>query len=253
MDSADPLMSWSIKAVRTADTAKIGPSGDHIGHLYYYIRDKLTSFCQRIEALQAEFHMYQVDALQLPSILKNTIGNSSFDRIEVSNIVDRGLLGLAPVLSVYGPLLKTRKQNPYACLITLFMNAIPEHFYHTRDASRQQQTRRDGAMHAQRFIKNIPQGIDETDPTILRIFTSANIFWDFDKLLREYLREIQSIQVGRQCGLRMKDTNNIVERWPLRLKKRYNENGALEAFEDLEASNSTGGEFYLEWVRDESK
>ena len=48
----------------------------------------------------------------------------SFDRIDVSNILDTEYVGLAGVLADWGPLLK--KDNPHATLLGYSMNWVPK-------------------------------------------------------------------------------------------------------------------------------
>lgn len=48
----------------------------------------------------------------------------------------------------------------------------------------------------------------------------------------------------------MRQRNAIVEAWPMRLKKKPGEKGADEEFQNLMASSSSGGERYVEWVRE---
>jgi hypothetical protein len=81
MDSANPLTSWSVKEVTlTATFAK----NDIYGSLFIYIQDILSQFCHQIERLNVCFQLFQVDALELPSIMKQCgMGKHYFDRIEV--------------------------------------------------------------------------------------------------------------------------------------------------------------------------
>ena len=80
MDSADPVEGWPVKDwVNKAPAKK-----DVYGRLFLYIQDVLLRFCRRIEELEVRFQLFQVDALELPTILKDCgIGKHSFDRIEV--------------------------------------------------------------------------------------------------------------------------------------------------------------------------
>lgn len=55
--------------------------------------------------------------------------------------------------------------------------------------------------------------------------------------------------LGRQNGMIAKTKNTIIEKWPLRLKKRPGQVGATEEFETLLGSHHVGGERYVEWKR----
>ena len=81
MDSADPLQGWPVdEIIRNAPLAK----NDLYGSLFFYLQDVLWQFCDRISKLKVDFQLYQVDALRLPSLVKQYgIGQHSFDRIEV--------------------------------------------------------------------------------------------------------------------------------------------------------------------------
>lgn len=81
MDSADPLEGWTIKdVVRLAPLAK----NDIYGSLFNYLREILLQFCNQVSRLKVHFHLFQVDALDLPGIMRQRgMGRSYFDRIEV--------------------------------------------------------------------------------------------------------------------------------------------------------------------------
>ena len=81
MDSADPLEGWPIDEVfQKAPLAK----NDLYGSLFFYLQDVLWQFCHRIGGPKVSIQMSQVDALELPSIIKQyKKGRFLFDRIEV--------------------------------------------------------------------------------------------------------------------------------------------------------------------------
>lgn len=80
-DSADPLESWSIdEVIQKAPAAK----NDCYGSLFFYLQDLLLHFCNQIGRFKLSIQLFQVDALELPSIIKqHGLGQCSFDRIEV--------------------------------------------------------------------------------------------------------------------------------------------------------------------------
>ena len=81
MDSANPLEGWPIKVLlQNALQAK----NDIYGTLFNYLRTSLLEFCRRLEQLKICFHLFQVDALELPNLMKQSgMGKHYFDRIEV--------------------------------------------------------------------------------------------------------------------------------------------------------------------------
>jgi hypothetical protein len=81
MDSADPLEGWPVKEViQKAPLAK----SDIYGSLFIYLRDILLKFCHQVERLKICFQLFQVDAQDLPGIMRERgIDKYYFDRIEV--------------------------------------------------------------------------------------------------------------------------------------------------------------------------
>lgn len=81
LDSADPLQGWPMdEIILNAPLAK----DDLYGSLFFYLQDVLWRFCDQISKLKVGFQLFQVDALRLPSLVKQYgIGQRSFDRIEV--------------------------------------------------------------------------------------------------------------------------------------------------------------------------
>jgi len=55
--------------------------------------------------------------------------------------------------------------------------------------------------------------------------------------------------VGRNNGMIAKAKHTIIDKWPLRLKKRPGQAGARDDFENLLGSHHVGGERYVEWKR----
>jgi len=84
MDSADPIEGWSAKEViQKAPLAK----NDTYGSLFMYIQDILLEFCYKIASLKIRFQLSQVNALDLPGIIKQYgMGQYYFDRIEVRHL-----------------------------------------------------------------------------------------------------------------------------------------------------------------------
>ena len=84
LDSADPLEGWPIEEIlQKAPPAK----NDIYGSLFFYLQDLLGLFCHRINRLKVSFHLFQVDARKLPSIVEREgMKQCSFDRIEVRDL-----------------------------------------------------------------------------------------------------------------------------------------------------------------------
>ena len=78
---------------------------------------------------------------------------------------------------------------------------------------------------------------------------SRDMFRDLDHLFTHYMRMKGCDKVSREAGMRTKAANTVVDEWPQRLRKGYEEPGAQEAFDRPMASGSRGNERYVEWVR----
>lgn len=55
--------------------------------------------------------------------------------------------------------------------------------------------------------------------------------------------------VERRAGAKIKEDNDLVEKWRLRVKRKPGQEGAEEEFRMVLASSHTGCERYVEWVR----
>ncbi|TCD70997.1 hypothetical protein EIP91_000495 [Steccherinum ochraceum] len=127
-DSVTPLQSWNLPDV-VAGGRKHGASrADLFGCLYFYLRDQLQSFAQRIKKFNITFHVSDFDASALAPKLSSGYFQDMgippsvrFDRVDVSNIVDVEYIGIPKVLDTWGPLLSS---SPSATLVAYFMNWI---------------------------------------------------------------------------------------------------------------------------------
>lgn len=91
------------------------PENDIYGALYRHILFKLDNFVGCC-------HVLAKNASDIPVYLETLpAGDRYFDRIEVSNIVDQGFLGLEKTLTRLGPWLKATDINPHATSLT-FLN-----------------------------------------------------------------------------------------------------------------------------------
>lgn len=78
MDSADPLSGWlHADYMPHAPIAK----ADVYGSLFFFLRDLFLKFCKRIQNTNILFHLYNMDARDLPEYLLQD--GKAFDRIEV--------------------------------------------------------------------------------------------------------------------------------------------------------------------------
>ncbi len=78
-DDASPLEGWDYyEYIKFAPKA----TSDVIGSFFFFLRDTLLRFCERIKDTDISFRLFNVDARELPDYLSKE--ESQFDRIEVS-------------------------------------------------------------------------------------------------------------------------------------------------------------------------
>lgn len=100
---------------------------------------------------------------------------------QVSNIADRGYLGIHGTLSLFGPRLCSREQNPHATLITLFINAVHES---TSVMDNLGELRNEMTMAAQYLRPTARFG--ENDAEMMRVMVARLMFRDVDKFFDRY-------------------------------------------------------------------
>ncbi|PQE03580.1 MYND finger family protein [Rutstroemia sp. NJR-2017a BVV2] len=240
MDSADPIEGWSVKEFTSVPRLA---RNDINGSLYYYLKGLIQSFCRRVKHLHIRFQFFELNVMDLPhTMAMRGISHHYFDRIEVSNIGDRGYLGPEKLLKTFSPLLKRKSQNPHATILGLFLNAARECL-----------TTRDELMfmpvESQQVMKYMPISRDSlTNRTpgnadTVKFVNALAFFRDYDMLFDRFMKECSLEQLSEATGLRIKKNNTLIEKWPLRLIP----GSSQEDFDDILASNHTGSERYVEW------
>jgi hypothetical protein len=97
------------------------PLEDIFGCMFFYIKDQLREFLRRIQTHKISFHLFNLDARNLPKELSR-LSLGSFDRVEVSNITDHTYVGTQTILRDWSPMLS--RQNTHATIIGLYMNWV---------------------------------------------------------------------------------------------------------------------------------
>ncbi|EFQ96687.1 hypothetical protein MGYG_08610 [Nannizzia gypsea CBS 118893] len=241
-DSADPLQGWSSEDV--ANTSSGAAAADIYGKLFYHIRGMLRSFLSQLSRRCLSFELLHVDAALLPDFLEE----NTFSRIEVSNISDGGWLGIHRTLGSMVPLLQTPLENPHACLITLFLNAVDE-------TLTDQDKLRDMTVDSpttKALLKYLPptRKLSSTfDPELIKFNSGRNFLTPFDHIFDRYSKELGFCEVADLLGAAMKDNHSIIEKWPFRLKLRPGQPGAQEEFDRSVSGGMSGKERYVEWKR----
>jgi hypothetical protein len=163
---------------------------------------------------------------------------------QVSNITDRGYLGPELTLSTFGPLLKSKSQNPKATLLALFLNAIHEEESYGGNVIASLQSDKE----RMRKYLTITQEMFTRGPSnadFVRFIEASAMFRDFDEPFRRFMEQCRLGEISAFNGLRVKEINSIVRPWPLRLGKT----ATKEEFDILHASSHLGSERYVEWER----
>ncbi|KAL4781287.1 hypothetical protein BJX76DRAFT_363731 [Aspergillus varians] len=242
VDNADPLHGWSLEEVM--NTRNGGTTADIYGKLFFYIRGLLRSFFDRLLDSKISFRLFHLDAVSLP----NHLDKDCFSRIDVSNISDMGWVGIYHTLHLMIPLLQTRAQNPYATLITLFMNAVEE--------TLTDQDRRQGLSLNDPVVKNVlkyipPNGRPPStySPWIIKFETARALVTNYDHIFDRFLKNREFREAGDAFDAVMKAQHTIIEKWPYRLKLRPGQPGAQEEFDRCMTVGVSGNERYVEWKR----
>jgi hypothetical protein len=67
--------------------------------------------------------------------------------------------------------------------------------------------------------------------------------------LTRYSARYHFDRVASELRVAEKEHNSIVEKWPMRLKRQFGQEGGQEEFDVMVGSNLTGMERYVEWKR----
>jgi hypothetical protein len=99
---------------------------DIYGCLYFFLSEQLTEFADRLARFQISFKFFVMDARDLSSSIRDNLWSEvdiprsiRFDRIAVSNIIDKDYVGLRETLESWAPLLAETK---YATIVGYLMN-----------------------------------------------------------------------------------------------------------------------------------
>ncbi|KAK8103314.1 hypothetical protein PG984_016460 [Apiospora sp. TS-2023a] len=220
------------------------------GQLYYHVIGLVADVHKRLPSIKLSTEMMQLDTTDLLGHFGGP-GETRFDRIQTCNITD--LVALNPVrdVSQLGPLLKDPGVNPHATLITLFVNAVNEmvsldhgldaNVIFTGDAAV-------AASQARHYLgTRTPRHLFDAD--ITQHLSVMTMFRDCDSLFDKYKDREGFVPILYGKGMEIKAKNTIVDKWPLRMKKRPEEEGAKEEFQGLLNRINRGGEVYVEWRR----
>lgn len=179
--------------------------------------------------------------------------------VQVSNICDRGYLGIQKTLEVLGCHLSPTAINPHATLITLFINAVKEI---------QKRLGEDG-LDLEGLSKFLPHlsvesMLNTQSPEMTRYWDARDMVVDVDHYFRRcvkrdkkrFMTDVGSYMTALRFDeaskfMRNKGQNTIVEAWPTRSSlsslSSFATPTSIDAFRLILASEWTTLERYVEW------
>ncbi|KAK3053334.1 hypothetical protein LTR09_005503 [Extremus antarcticus] len=243
-DQMKPVDGWLMSDVLSTSN---GPAiNDVNGKLYHHVRNKLTLFRHRFAHHECHFHMLNVHAEGMPFYFKDL----PFDRIEVSNISDRGYMGVREVIAHLSPLLRAPQDNPHATLITLFMSAVSDSWT-TKEGGKSSDAEllRASLYLGRPVFETTGPPILKSDPFYALIMASMQLVRNGDEYCDKYMTTYKFKNVERDFGVAMKEPHTVLGKWPLGLKIPPRQPGWKEEFEQLRATYSRGVERYVEWKK----
>ena len=182
-DSANPLDGYSLSTLLPSHSdGSSNTRCDINGALYDHVLTNLRLFSEKLRTQSHSFVLLGADAFYLPIILRDSpVAKRGFDRIEVSNVADTSYLGPEIVLSTFGPMLKTTKDNPHATLITRFMNATRSAEQDLGDLYRRKAAKK-GIKKTRKLLPACPVPVEaeKYDPQLLRLSAAASMYKDRD-------------------------------------------------------------------------
>ncbi|KAK0224510.1 hypothetical protein EDD85DRAFT_243310 [Armillaria nabsnona] len=204
-DSANPFEGWNIDEIFKAGNDHGTTADDLIGCLFFYIKDQLVEFSNRLRRFKTQIYSFDQDARMLQRTLKsNASFPQIFDRIEVSNIIDKNYVGMS-VLSDWGPFLN--KSNYHSAIVGLFMN------WPTWKASGNAMSSSSDASRAMKRMASCPYaGLSPnlSPGKMMSVMNNLNMFHDTSHPFEEYLRDEREAVIARKAGLQRRRIHKIV-------------------------------------------
>ena len=177
------------------------------GHLYIYLYEQMTTFCQRCRSQPVKFVLTSTDVRAVCEL----IPESRFDRIDVSNIMDAGYLDVEMTLASIKSVLNLT--NTHSTVVSLFMNAIG-----IVEERRKPQIMTALINKVLRYLPTEKLTLNRYDPVYLRQNAAVDIFLPFDDWFAEYGKSFKLYDAARHVSFRAKISNTIVKEWPWRFE-----------------------------------
>ncbi|KAK5698990.1 hypothetical protein LTR97_006639 [Elasticomyces elasticus] len=237
-DYAQDFEGWDLAEVLRKDSGLA--SNDLYGKIFFGVRDVFRQFRGVLSSRPSAFILTNMQAM---SLLDHT-PNNTFARIEYCKTSDRGNPDIAKVLGRLGPLLQAPSANPCATLLTLFTSAVSL-MTSDQDAKKaiNVETSRVGKFMpiTSKVLKGGLWGV-----RIQLMNEALLLVRDNDKYFDRYMQQHQFDMAAQASDTAMKEPHTLIDKWPLRLKKLPEQEGAKEEFKTRLASTYYGRERYVE-------
>jgi hypothetical protein len=247
-DSADPFNCWNYADVM-ASSEKLGlPKNDIFGALYFHLIPQFEQFSRRLQKDELNLTLLSVDARKLESALVGSVSKhhiKAFDRIDVSNIVDRCYVGIHDTLDLLGRLLKTRAENPHAALITLFMNYHEEQGFKVPPDSQAM----DREVKEIMKLMSVSKPRDQSDPVLLKVLEWRGYLQDFDKTWEQYKQVCFFDLTVQRSGMVPRAAARIIANRPYAIDLTGSKEDKVARFQAHDIAGLRGHERYVEWER----
>ncbi|KAK7436427.1 hypothetical protein VKT23_019139 [Stygiomarasmius scandens] len=197
-DNFCPLEGWDINAALEAGKNHGTTREDIFGCLYFYVKNQLHTFARRLRTFKINISVSGFDAINLAERLRGgsipgISPSISFDRIEVSNIVDVEYAGVKPILDTWGPFLK--EDNESAAIIGLFMNWPVRIPGASKNSMSTDETRKLMNVFLDRYQECIPTrdlllshgGIKTENPLLVKLLSRLDICNENSEAFHRYL------------------------------------------------------------------
>ncbi|KAJ5928510.1 hypothetical protein N7466_007466 [Penicillium verhagenii] len=249
----DPLDGWNPTEVFNIWS---GPAiNDIYGKLWIYLGSVLVRFFNRVKDLNVTFKVLNSRFEALPWAL----GDTKFDRIDTSNIIDRGRRGAQATLGTLSGLLQPRNKNVHAVLMTRFENAVSASL--TPNNTKLIRPPKSSANYnkLQSFFEgDFSKAIRFGDPETIKILVTQRLVCYYDAIWERYAREESLAQIGHECELQPKKKHTIIGEWPNAMKlplgrSETEKNLAGIEFHQLVAAGLSPMMRCVEWQKDENK
>lgn len=244
---ASPLVGWDIERL-ISQTSGFSKDDLH-GQLYCFLRDMLEKFAARLQSsMKLAFHITAEGVCDTEHLQQFR----PFDRIETAELLEYDDFFPRLLLLVLGPLLKNPQESIHATMITIFED---QWYQETRkDLKHLELSRWDAIVNIiSLMLFRLPVSSKDPDEDVklspVRIL-AASIFEPYDRLFQHFMTETNFPWVETETRMRMKEENKVLEKWPKRLFKDYEQDGAKQEFDVLLASRTRGQIRVVEWTRE---